>query len=347
MALGALIGSKLGASVIGAGMNAIGTSMTNRTNLQIARETNAANAEQADLAYRRSLPVNQVANLVAAGMSKAGALSSLTGGGSYTPASMTGPTMQRSPLNDLGAAFDKVSEIPANVMQQEMTDANLRHINQQMDFERNDEKRKQEMHDFDKWQKQYGQKTAQMIDSVSSYIYTKAANDNINLDNIDSVDKLVKLFNLSSNKDWLNMPKMARDQLLQQVRSQASENRAIANEKREQERHEIQQKISKESLQQLKNANHEYIATSDARKKELNIREMRASIEEIMTSIGLDEAELKQYMRQRTRKDGSHGLSTNQGMNVVADEFWNTIGHVVGLEYVGGLLSRIFPALVK
>ncbi len=80
----------------------------NQTNLQIARETNAANREmttqtnlanrqlvadqnqaakeEAELAYQRSKPTTQVANMMSSGMSLAGAINSLNGGGSYSPA---------------------------------------------------------------------------------------------------------------------------------------------------------------------------------------------------------------------------------------------------------------------
>lgn len=53
-----------------------------------------AQRKESDLAYKRSLPTNQVRNLVNAGMSRAGAINTLNGGGSYTPApiSATSPS---------------------------------------------------------------------------------------------------------------------------------------------------------------------------------------------------------------------------------------------------------------
>lgn len=75
----------------------INTRQTNKTNERLTRETNAANREmvemqnkaaalEADKAYKRSMPTNQVSNLLASGMSRAGAINTLNDGGSYTPA---------------------------------------------------------------------------------------------------------------------------------------------------------------------------------------------------------------------------------------------------------------------
>lgn len=88
-------------SLLGSGIsaiaNSVNTAQTNKYNLQIARETNAANREmvemqnkaakeEAELAYQRSKSTTQVQNMQAAGMSRAGAINALNGGGSYTPA---------------------------------------------------------------------------------------------------------------------------------------------------------------------------------------------------------------------------------------------------------------------
>ena len=88
-------------NVFGAGITAAANirqqELANEANLQMTRETNAANRElvelqnkaakeEAELAYKRSSAGNQVNLLRAAGMSRAGAINTLNGGGSYTPA---------------------------------------------------------------------------------------------------------------------------------------------------------------------------------------------------------------------------------------------------------------------
>lgn len=62
------------------------TAATNLANRELVREQNAAAAAEAEKAYQRSKPTTQVGNMQAAGMSLAGAINSLNGGGSYSPA---------------------------------------------------------------------------------------------------------------------------------------------------------------------------------------------------------------------------------------------------------------------
>lgn len=82
---------------IGALSSIINTAQTNRLNIHMQRETNKANrelvqmqnkaaAEESEKAYKRSSAPNQVALMTSAGMSRAGAINALNGGGSYTPA---------------------------------------------------------------------------------------------------------------------------------------------------------------------------------------------------------------------------------------------------------------------
>lgn len=60
--------------------------MTNQANRELVATQNAYAKQESELAYKRSLPVNQVSNLMQSGMSRAGAINTLNGGGSYTPA---------------------------------------------------------------------------------------------------------------------------------------------------------------------------------------------------------------------------------------------------------------------
>ena len=62
------------------------TAATNLANREMVREQNAAAAAEAEKAYQRSKPTTQVGNMQAAGMSLAGAINNLNGGGSYSPA---------------------------------------------------------------------------------------------------------------------------------------------------------------------------------------------------------------------------------------------------------------------
>lgn len=72
---------------------------TNQANLRQVEMQNKAAKEEAELAYKRSLPTNQVGNMMAAGMSRAGAINALNNGGSYTPAPVNAGQSQAPQLD--------------------------------------------------------------------------------------------------------------------------------------------------------------------------------------------------------------------------------------------------------
>ena len=111
-------------SGIAAGASITNTRQVNENNLKIARETNQANREMVDAqnkaaaaesekAYNRSKAANQVGLMQSAGMSRAGAINAINGGGSYTPAPVntsqdSSPQMQTADLSalaNIGQAF--------------------------------------------------------------------------------------------------------------------------------------------------------------------------------------------------------------------------------------------------
>lgn len=120
---------QLGSGLLGQIASLVNTKQINKTNLQIARETNQANREmvemqndaarqEAEKAYKRSSAPNQVAQMMSAGMSRAGAINALNGGGSYTPAPVnvsqdSAPQMQTtdfSALANIGQAFGEMAQ---------------------------------------------------------------------------------------------------------------------------------------------------------------------------------------------------------------------------------------------
>ena len=68
----------------------------NATNIQLQESANAAQAAENEKAYERSKAGNQVNLLMQAGMSRAGAINVLNGGGSYTPAPVNTAQVQAS-----------------------------------------------------------------------------------------------------------------------------------------------------------------------------------------------------------------------------------------------------------
>lgn len=83
---------------------------TNQMNMQIAREANAAQAAESEKAFQRSKATTQVNLMRAAGMSKAGALNALSGGGVYTPAPVNTAQMQ-SPVSNVDGVVNSLSSL--------------------------------------------------------------------------------------------------------------------------------------------------------------------------------------------------------------------------------------------
>lgn len=84
-AIGSILGNVINTQQVNKANQQL-TEQTNAANVAMVREQNRAAALEAEKAYQRSLPTNQVANMMSAGMSRAGALNAINGGGSYTPA---------------------------------------------------------------------------------------------------------------------------------------------------------------------------------------------------------------------------------------------------------------------
>lgn len=108
-------------TVLGQVANVAMTRKNNADNRKLAEYQNAQAQQQSNIAYERSKPTNQVANLMQAGMSKAGALNVLSGGGSYQPAPISSST-SNAPQVDLTHAFDGLLQSAENAKQRKMQD---------------------------------------------------------------------------------------------------------------------------------------------------------------------------------------------------------------------------------
>ena len=87
------------ASIIGGITNYRQQERANETNLQMVRMQNQAAAQESEKAYQRSRASSQVADMMSAGMSKAGALNAINGGGSYQPAPVNAGQVQAPQLD--------------------------------------------------------------------------------------------------------------------------------------------------------------------------------------------------------------------------------------------------------
>ncbi len=105
-----------GSNMLGSVANVLSTVMTNKSNERIAAAQNAMQMAETDKAYERSKASNQVRLMQDAGMSKAGAINAINGGGSYTPAPMTS-TPNQAPQFDISHAFDGLIQASENYKQ--------------------------------------------------------------------------------------------------------------------------------------------------------------------------------------------------------------------------------------
>lgn len=107
------------ANIVGSVMNYKQQERANETNLQMVRMQNQAAAQESEKAYQRSRASSQVADMMSAGMSKAGALNVINGGGSYTPAPVNAGQVQ-APQMDLSNAFSGILQTAENAKQRNM-----------------------------------------------------------------------------------------------------------------------------------------------------------------------------------------------------------------------------------
>lgn len=214
---------------------------TNEANLQAVRETNAANAEQAELAYERSKPVTQIRNLMQSGMSHAGALNLLQGGGSYSAptmqtASADAPQVDYSGIID---AIERLEGIPANAMQFSLQGIQAQQVQDELRMKREEhemnrkalEERLQRERD-EELRKQYGQNAVEMTDKLSTEIYDLADKYGVNLDEITSENDLVQKLHLNKSSIWRAAPASAKQSAIDSARARAAEFRANEENKR-------------------------------------------------------------------------------------------------------------------
>lgn len=362
------------AVILGVVINGAIQGSTNRKNEKLVEETNAANVEQANLAYERSLPINQVQNMQDAGMSKYAALSALSGGGSYSA-----PTMQSAQHNginlDFNAIADRFNNIPSNSNQLKLQQEQIQNLTQNREFAANEEKRKQEQHDFDIWQKLYGKDATLKLDSLSSKIVSQAAAKGVSLDSIDTLDKLVSTFDLSHDRQFLELPRAARQQLFDAVHAQAAENRAIAGEqraetaeKRAQEEHKDKHQLVLDTLKNSEFARikshyevnkliadtedtwqhiEDYEKEQDAREKEYKLRAIKADYAKIMESFGLAQSDFYASNFYEIDENGNVTLSAKGRAKKGAEDAWKFVGTIFGADLLKDILSGIVALAPK
>lgn len=207
-------------AAIGIGVQANTVQKTNEANAASVDKTNQANAEQAELAYQRSKPINQVNNLMAAGMSKQAAIQSLSGGGSYTA-----PVMQSSqsqaPNLDFAALAERIGGIPSNAQQSAMVKQQLESMKLDNDIKREQlemakaaASRDAAAQGFNLERDSYDFETRKQTDALRAIISKRAAEFNVNLNDIKSEQDLIDNLKLNDVAEWRDARSSSRDNVL-------------------------------------------------------------------------------------------------------------------------------------
>ena len=369
--IGTIISAFLGlvVGVVGNFMNAESTeqtnqankdiaAQTNQTNLEIAEKTNAANVEQANLAYLRSLPVNQVMQMQQAGMSKAAALSKLAGGGTYQApvlqsATMQGATMQPKHFDfgQIASSLERIGDIPQNIEQEKLKQEELNVMKQQMYLNECEEKRKQELHNLEMDKLLFEKEERDNLYEFISQLDSAAHSKKLYPSRGDSFESYIDKLGLSDSPAYQKLSFAARNIAFQRFRdslrdiydyrsdsrAEYADKRAANADKRAATAAADAHKISVQQLSDMKARAKDYEAEKDARQKEYKLREVRADVERLLAE---DELTIEQYRHDlEITEDGE--IKFSRKVSEKARRAWTRVADTVGVGVLRDLLSAI------
>lgn len=127
-------------SLMGNVFNLKQTRETNQLRRELADEQNQLAREESEKGFQRSRPINQVNEMRLAGMSHAGAINALNGGGSYTPAPVASAE-QETPQVDLSGMVNAMQAM-ASLQEQK------RQFDEQMKLQREQHKLAKDEQEF-------------------------------------------------------------------------------------------------------------------------------------------------------------------------------------------------------
>lgn len=354
------VGASIGSTIATNTANSVSVDKTNAANLQAVRETNAANVEQANLAYQRSLPLQQISDMQKAGISKSAAIAKLTGGGVYTaPTLQVGQSMAKQfDYSKIGDVFERLGDIPANVQQRKMVNEQMNQLRTELNIKKEEHamqlKLMQEQlteKQLDNIEKQYGQNVRRAFDSACSKLVSVAREKGVNIADIRTERDIVKL--IGDTEEYNNVPELVRSKLAEVARNrfdsyvaEKTENRAVISAK---DAHDIAMKHKKQIQQQIDDFND----AKDARIKEYKLRSLDAELRSLATECGLSDLEYKTsliYIRDvQTGKLKVNHLSAGY-LNISDgfDAFWNGLFKIIPLKalskaLIGNLISLSPP----
>lgn len=330
---------------------------TNATNIQLQEMANDANAKQAELSYQRSLPINQIRDLMNAGVSKSAAINKLTGGGVYAAPVMGAAQTQAGQVNPVTRDFSKMSEalqqlgnIPSNVVQYKQSQQNLDNLRQEYDLRAAEEKRriaeekrKQELHEFDMWSRQYGKENASALDTASNLVLNALLDSGKEISDFKSFESLVRDLGLSDKPILRSLPSAARAQLEKSVRERFDESRAQQQHENvnraAQDAHEIAVKNKTVLQQQIDDFND----AKSARRKEYVQREFEATLGKMASEYGISLQEAKESVKAYRDEDGKLHMRPETNIPTHLSTFWDAVFSIVPVES----LSRLILSALK
>ena len=341
---------------------------TNAMNLKIARETNQSNVEQANLAYARSLPFNQVKNLTDAGMSRAAALQSLSGGGTYSAPTLSSARMDAPQMNLQGvmSAIERLGDIPSNVTQQEINKQTLEGLRIENENKIAEEKRKQELHDFNIWKFKYDKNTAEMLDTASQKVLNALIDSGKSIQDFKDFEDMITKLGLNKDTDIRNLNYIARQDLESAVRTKFDAERARQSQENANEaardKHQAALDAHVKALDDLKNSEFgrtltakqwqhveeqtkllsaqyaDYLEDMDNRDKERDLKKLRLSADRLRVEMEISREELQNSFNFEKDSSGRWIATPTQHVKQRAKDFWQYLGAVVGLDYAGELI---------
>lgn len=318
---------------------------SNQENYKIAQMTNQSNVEQANLAYQRSLPLNQVNNLMAAGMSRQGALSSLTGGGSYTAPVMNGSQAQAPQVDysSISSAMERLQNIPANVEQSQLIDQQRHSLAVDTQNKINADARAQEQHEFNMWKQGYDKNTALMLDSGSSKVANALMDSGKNIEDFKDFESMIRDLGLAGDKDIRNLTHVARQQLEDGVRSKFGSERARQQQENQNLASADQHKIDVQHLKDMREDYSNAVKEHKTQDKERLVREGVAELQKILNDRNISIEKFRDSIRFDS--DGKPNLLNRAEEHI--KESWRFIGDLFGIGYLGDVLRGLFAVVPK
>lgn len=302
-----------GGGIAGSLMNYFGQKSANKANMQIAQQANEAQAAESEKAYQRSKAGNQVGLMQQAGMSQAGAINALNGGGSYTPAPVNTAQVEAPQLD-----MSFLSSIASNAMQARTAEAQL---------------------------KQQAEQFKQEQDLKERQFNEEQLNNKVTRDLNEAQRKLIQTQTGLTEKQ---VDKLCADTELTfaQIKSEAAKYDLTLAQivKTQEETNLTTQQIlrAEQELTKLKAEFAEWnsIDAQDTRAQELSARKMHAMLQAAADEYDFLISEDDLRSLRNSLKHG--GVFDNGSIPAQVNEYWRKVSRIIPLETVARILSLVF-----